>query len=81
MPFPEDQIKTRMATGNVDKTDMNAINSEIVFQFLWDYVEEILATDADTTTYTNTLAQVGVNYDLTGAEDYYQMVKKAIYIL
>ena len=67
-----------LATGNVDKTDMNAINSEIAFQFLWDYVEEILATDADTTTYTNTLAQVGVNYDLTGAEDYYQMVKKAL---
>ena len=67
-----------LATGNVDKTDMNAINSEIAFQFLWDYVEEILATDADTTTYTNTLAQVGVNYDLTGAEDYYQLVKKAL---
>ena len=67
-----------LATGNVDKTDMNAINSEIAFQFLWDYVEEILATDADATTYTNTLAQVGVNYDLTGAEDYYQMVKKAL---
>ena len=67
-----------LATGNVDKSDVNAIESEIACQFLWDYVELILATDANTTTYSNTLAKLGKPYDLTGAEKYYQMVKKAL---
>ena len=67
-----------VATGNVDKSDVNAINSEIAGQFLWDYVELILGTEANTTTYTNTLAMLGQSYDLTGAEKYYQMVKKAL---
>lgn len=67
-----------LATGNVDKNDVNAINSEIAGQFLWDYVELILATEANTTTYTNTLAMLGKSYDLTDAEKYYQLVKKAL---
>ena len=67
-----------LATGNVDKDDINAINSEIAYQFLWDYVETILATDANTTTFTNTLAKLNQSYDLTDAEKYYQMVKKAL---
>ncbi len=66
-----------LATGNVDKSDMDAVNSEIAIMFLWDYIDLILSSDATTETYTNTLAKLGVNYDLTGAEDYYQLVKKA----
>ena len=67
-----------IATGNVDKDDMEAVNSEIAAQFLWDYVELIMATDANTTTYTNTLAKLGIDKDLTGAEKYYQLAKKAL---
>ena len=67
-----------LATGHVDKTDMDAVNSEIAFQFLWDYVETIMATEANTTTYTNTLKKLGQTYDLTGAEEYYQLLKKAL---
>ncbi|MBQ7873774.1 MAG: hypothetical protein IJ306_01235 [Oscillospiraceae bacterium] len=67
-----------LATDNVEKDNMEAINSEIAFQFLWDYVEIIMATDANTVTYTNTLAKLGIDKDLTGAEEYYQLVKKAL---
>lgn len=67
-----------IATGNVDKDDMDTVNSEIASQFLWDYVELIMATDANTTTYTNTLAKLGIDKDLTGAEEYYQLAKKAL---
>ena len=71
-------LTAMLATGNVDKSDVNALNSEIAYQFLWDYVEVLLATDADTQTFTNTLAKLGQSYDLTGAEKYYQMAKKAL---
>ena len=67
-----------LATGEIEKDNMDAINSEIALQFLWDYVEIITATDADMVSYTNTLAKLGINKDLTGAEDYYQLVKRAL---
>lgn len=67
-----------LATGNVDKYTMNELNSEVAFQFLWDYIEVVKNSDADTATFTNTLAKVGIERDLTGAEDYYQLVKRAL---
>ena len=74
----EAYLTAMLATGNVEKADITTLNSEIAYEFLWDYVDTIINSDANTTTYTNTLAKVGVNYDLTGAEKYYQMVKKAV---
>ena len=74
----EAYLTALLAAGEVDKNDINAIEEEIAMQFLYDYIELILATDATTTTYTNTLAKLGQSYDLTGAEDYYQMVKSAL---
>ena len=74
----EAYLTALLATGNVDKSDINAINSEIAYRFLWDYVDAILSSDANTITYTNTLAMLNQSYDLTGAEAYYQMVKKAL---
>ena len=71
-------LAAMLATENVTKDNMEAINSEIAFQFLWDYVDLIMATEANTTTYTNTLAMLDKEYDLTGYEDYYQLVKKAL---
>ncbi len=67
-----------LTTGNIDKSDVNAINSEIAFRFLWDYVDTVLKTDANTTTFTKTLAKFGQSYDLTGAEEYFQLVEKAL---
>ncbi len=71
-------LSAMLPTGYVDKNDMNAVNSEIAFQFLCDYVDMVLATDADTTTFSNTLAMLNQSYDLTGYEAYYQMVKQIL---
>ena len=67
-----------LVTGNVSKDDMDAINSEIAFQFFYDYIEFILNSEATTTTFSNTLEMLGKPHDLTGYEKYYQMVKKAM---
>ncbi|MBR3935489.1 MAG: hypothetical protein IKJ57_02965, partial [Oscillospiraceae bacterium] len=66
-----------LATGNVDKDDMNAIDNEIAIMFLYDYIDLLVKTDATTTTYTNTLKKLGIDKDLTKAEDYYKLAKKA----
>ena len=75
-----------LATNELDKTNMNAINTQIAFEFLYDYYEIVLNSDANTTTYQNTLEMIDglvndytdydiPNYDLTQYEDYYQKVK------
>lgn len=67
-----------LATGNVSKDDITAVNDEIAFMFLYDYLDIITKTDATTTSYTNTLHKLGINKSLEGYEDYYQMLKKAL---
>lgn len=70
-------LTTLLVTKTIDMTDINAINNEIAFMFLYDYIDMVINSDATTTTYTNTLAMLGQDYDLTGYEQYYQMLKKA----
>ena len=67
-----------LITGNVTKDDMDAINSEIAFQFFYDYIDYVLKSDADTTTFSNTLKMLGKPHDLTSYEKYYELVKKAM---
>lgn len=82
-----------LATGNVDKSDVNAINSEIAYQFLNDYLDFILESDATTTTYINTLKKLGVSDEtidgllnrlperadeIEELEKYYQKCKEAL---
>lgn len=75
-----------LAANELDKTDMNAVNTKIAFEFLYDYYELMLYSEANTTTFQNTLEMIdGVvndytsydipNYDLTQYEGYYQKVK------
>ncbi len=71
-------LAAMLATGNVDKTDITALNSAIAYQFLWDYIEIILESDADMVTYTNTLKKLGIDKNLTGYNKYYNMVKDAL---
>ena len=77
-----------IANGNVDKHNVNEINNEIAFMFLYNYINDILADDAvTTTTYQNTLnvlidtankvPGVDIAYrDLTVYENHYQMIRK-----
>lgn len=72
-------LTAMLVSGNLDKSDINEINSEIAFQFFMDYVNEIVEDDAITaTTYANTLAKLGKNIDLAKYEDYYQLARKAL---
>ena len=66
-----------LATDNIDKSDMDAVNSEIALMFLWDYIDIILSSDADIDTFENTLEKLGVSRDLSGADEYYDLVKTA----
>lgn len=67
-----------LVTGNVTKDNMAAINDDIAFQFFYDYIETVINSDATTASFSNTLSMLGKPYDLTGYEDYYQLVKKAL---
>ena len=67
-----------LATGYVEKEDIAAVNSEIAFQFLWDYVEMVLNTEADAISLTNTLKMLGIDKSLAGYNDYYLMVKRGL---
>lgn len=66
-----------VATGEVDMTDINAVNQAIAFEFLYDYLEIVLNSEMDLETYTNTLTMFGLDYDLTG---YNHIYDKAINI-
>lgn len=95
--LPEDVYAVYLAglltTGNVDKTDINAINNEIAFQFFYDYIELVAGTDADVTSMFNTLKMLGASDatidnilnrlpekadELVELEKYYSYCKKAL---
>lgn len=61
-----------VATGNVDKTDVNALSEAVAIQFLYDYVLAFTESDMDMVTYTNTLKMLGINKDLTGYNGAYK---------
>lgn len=79
-----------LATSTLDKTDVNAMNHAIAFNFLDDYLELLLADDNITAqTYENTLnmlikefneiADKNVDFvDLAQYEAYYQMIRDAV---
>ena len=71
-------LAAMLATGNVTKDNLNEINDDIAFQFFYDYIEVIINSDATTASFTNTLSMLGQSYNLTGYENYYQMVKGAL---
>lgn len=44
-----------LATSELNKVDMNAINNQIAFEFLYDYIEIIMTSDADAQSFQNTI--------------------------
>lgn len=67
-----------LAEAEVSKDTIGDVNSEIAAMFMYDYLEIILDSDANTKTFTNTLAKLGIDRDLTGYEDYYQLIKSVL---
>lgn len=79
-----------LATGELDGADMNAINNEIAFTFLYDYLDLIKETNATAQSFQNTLDMLYntadnvvdgeklPEIDLTKYSAYYDMLKKAL---
>ncbi|MBQ4504918.1 MAG: hypothetical protein II983_04525, partial [Firmicutes bacterium] len=57
-------------TGKVDLTDLNAVETEIAYTFLADYVKILTGEGVDATTYVNTLKKLGKEDLLAGYETY-----------
>lgn len=67
-----------MVTGNVDLSNMNAVDNQIAFEFLYDYATAIIENpDITLDTFVNTLKKVGVDRDLSGYASYYEYARKA----
>lgn len=60
-----------VATGNVDKHDVNELGKKVPVQFLYDYLTAITGSEMDLETFTNTLEMLGINRDLTAYNKYY----------
>ena len=60
-----------VATGHVDKTDVNELNNKVAVQFLMDYVDAITGSEMDLKSFSNTLAMLGMNMNLAGYNGYY----------
>ena len=86
----EAYLTALLATGELDKTDVNAIDNKIAFEFLYDYIEQVIENeDVTATTFENTLKKLdnAVNkwteydvpdYNLSAYDEYYQMLREAL---
>ena len=67
-----------VATGNVEKSDINAINQEIAFQFLCDYLDAVIKSNGDLTSLQNTLSALGQKMTLEQYNGYYKMLSDSL---
>ena len=54
-PVYEVYLTALLAVNELDKVDMNAINNQIAFEFLYDYIEIIMTSDATAESFQNTI--------------------------
>lgn len=75
--------------GELDKSDINAINNEIAFMFFYDYLMLLAESDVTSQTFENTLALLDQaanevlnkdipDYDLSAYDEYIALVKRAL---
>ena len=60
-----------IATGNVDKTDVNALTQAVAINFLYDYVVAVVESDMDLESVNNTLNMLGINKNVASYNNYY----------
>lgn len=65
-------------TGNVDITDVNAVEEAVAYAFLKDYMDVLLGEDVTTTTLANTAAKLGYTVDLTEYAKLFQGLKSKL---
>lgn len=57
-------------TGDADLRDANAVNQQVAYRTLYDYIDVLLGSDVTATTLSNTAAKLGKNVDLSEYESY-----------
>lgn len=60
-----------LTTGTIKEDNINALNQGIAMAFLYDYLEAVITSDMDAETFTNSLEMMGLSYDLTNYNNYY----------
>jgi len=60
-----------IATGTVEKTNVNELTQKVAIQFVYDYLTAITGSEADMDSFTNTLKILGLNKNLSGYNSYY----------
>lgn len=88
-PVYEVYLTALLAVSELDKVDMNAINNQIAFDFLYDYIEIIMDSDATAESFQNTIDMLSKEaHDLTDKNipsinveqyaNYYNLVKSLL---
>lgn len=88
-PVYEVYLTALLATSELNKVDMNAINNQIAFEFLYDYIEIIMDSDATAESFQNTIDMLSKEaHDLTDKNipsvnveqyaSYYNLVKSLL---
>lgn len=72
----EGYLTAAIGTGYANSDNLDSFKNMATVQFVADYFELLMNSDVTTTTFSNTLATVGIERDLSAYEDYYQKVKK-----
>lgn len=73
----EAYLTAAIGASKIDDDNVAVLNNTVAMQFVADYFELLVNSDVNTTTFTNTLSMIGIEKDLTGYEEYYQMLKNA----
>ena len=74
----EAYVTAELITGNLTNDDFATVNNAVAMQFVKDYFDLLINSDVNTETFSNTLKALGVEKDLTGYEEYYQLLKKVV---
>ena len=72
----EGYLTAAIGSGYAEGDNLDAFKNTASVQFVADYFELLMNSDVTTTTFSNTLATVGVDVDLSDYEGYYQKVKQ-----
>ena len=74
----EAYLTAAILSGRVSNDDAAALNNEVALNFVNDYFNLLMTSDVDVDTIENTLNAMGVQKDLSGYADYYDMVKNFV---
>ena len=66
-------------TDSLEENDVNAVETQVAYAFLKDFVDVMLGAEVSTTTLVNTAKKLGYTLDIEKYENYFQKVKGQLY--